>query len=80
MKDTKKKKIKEPKDFKRIFLAICEIKEFVITLNSKDLEIFKMIFYNQDFPKERIDMLWNFIWGDIDLETLTRIFKNTKLI
>ena len=67
-------------EFKRLFLAICEIKVVVINSKGKDLANFKMIFYNQNFPKERLDMLWSFIWGDIDFEMLTQIFKNTKLI
>lgn len=69
-----------PHDFKRLFSVICEIKEFVLKLDIEELKNYKVVFYNQNFPSWRLDILWEFIWNDIDYETMEYIFKNSKLI
>lgn len=67
-------------NFKQLYLLICEIKDFVLKLDIEDLRNYKMVFYNQNFPAWRLDMMWEFIWGDIDYETMENIFKNNKII
>lgn len=67
-------------NFKQLYLLICEIKDFVLKLDIEDLQNYKMVFYNQNFPAWRLDMMWEFIWGDIDYETMENIFKNNKII
>lgn len=71
------------KDFERfedLFLKILQIKDFVIKLKGKELRNFKLIFYNQKFSQWRLDMLWEFIWDDIDFEKLIEVFKNSRII
>lgn len=71
------------KDFERfedLFLKILQIKDFVIKLKGKELRNFKLIFYNQKFSRWRLDMLWEFIWDDIDFEKLIEVFKNSRII
>lgn len=67
-------------DFKQLFALICEIKQFVLKLNTEELKNYKIVFYNQEFPAWRLDMLWEFIFDDIDYETMEYIFKNNKII
>lgn len=71
---------KESSDFKRLFSAICEIKDFLSTLNVKDLKNYKMIFYNQKFPKWRLDMLWEFINDDLEYKWVEKVFKDKNII
>lgn len=66
--------------FVELFKHICQIKEFVLSLNSEDLRNYKNVFYNQSFPVWRLDLMWEFIWGDVDYETMFYIFENNKLI
>lgn len=67
-------------DFKTLFEHICQIKEFVIKLSSKELKKYKIIFYNQNFLVWTLDRMWEFIWDDIDYEKMQTIFKNNRLI
>ena len=67
-------------DFKQLYSVICEIKNFVLKLNNEDLRNYKVVFYNQNFATWRLDMMWEFIFGDVDYETMTFIFKNNKII
>lgn len=67
-------------NFAELFGRICEIKNFVLKLNNEELRNYKTVFYNQKFAVWRLDLMWEFIWGDIDYETMYYIFKNNKLI
>lgn len=66
--------------FSMFFEYICDNKEFVLKLNSQNLEKYKAIFYGQNFPEWRLDMLWEYIWGDIDYLTMFYVFKKNKVI
>jgi hypothetical protein len=66
--------------FKELFSLICEIKEFVLKLNNEELKNYKVVFYNQEFPTWRLDMLWEFIFDDIEYDTMKRVFENNKII
>ena len=66
--------------FSDLFYSICEIKIYVVKLRGKELEDYKKFFYNLNFPKWRLDLLWEFIWSDKTLDEITRIFKSKKLI
>lgn len=46
--------------FKALFSQICEIKQFVVKLSCKDLKNYKIVFYNQEFPKWRLDLIWEY--------------------
>lgn len=66
--------------FDDLFSHILQIKSFVVKLKGKELKNFKLIFYNQDFPLWRLDMLWEFIWNDIEYTTMLKVFINNKII
>ena len=66
--------------FKELFKHICEIKTFVLQLSLKDLREYKEIFYNQKVPYWTLNIMWEYIWGDKDYETMKIIFKNAKLV
>lgn len=67
-------------DFKCLFLKICDIKKNVLKLKSEDLKKYKSSFYSQNFPKWRLDLMWEFIWDDVDFETIKYIFENNRII
>lgn len=66
--------------FDDLFLQILQIKEFVVKLKGKELKNFKLIFYNQNFALWRLDLMWEFIWGDVEYERMFEVFKNNKII
>lgn len=66
--------------FDDLFSQILQIKEFVVKLKGKELKNFKLIFYNQNFALWRLDLMWEFIWGDVEYERMFEVFKNNKLI
>ena len=66
--------------FDDLFSQILQIKEFVVKLKGKELKNFKLIFYNQNFALWRLDLMWEFIWGDVEYERMFGIFKNSKII
>lgn len=72
--------MKEYCSFQDFFWDICEIKRFVLKLKGKHLREFKQQFYLQPFPEWRLDLMWEFIWDDIQYETMEYIFRNAKLI
>lgn len=67
-------------NFKELFSHICEIKEFVLKLKIKELSNYKKVFYNQNFPVWRLDLLREFIFNDIEYEEIKHIFENSKII
>lgn len=66
--------------FGDLFSQILQLKKFVVNLNGNELRNFKFVFYNQKFPTWRLDMLWEFIWSDVEYERMFEIFKNSKII
>ena len=67
-------------DFKDLFNDICEIKAYVIKLWGKELWEYREEFYKQPFPEWRLNLLWEYIWGDISYVEVRAIFKNSKII
>lgn len=66
--------------FRDLFYIICEIRFYIVKLNGEDLYNFKKVFYNLDFPKWRLDLLWDLIWDDKSLDEVAHIFQSKKLI
>ena len=66
--------------FGDLFLQILQLKKFVVNLRGNELKNFKLIFYNQNFALWRLDLMWEFIWGDVEYERMFEIFKNSKII
>ena len=54
---------------------VCKTKESVIKLSSENLKKYKADFYSQPFKKWQLDLFWEYIWGDISLKEIKKIFK-----
>ena len=54
---------------------VCKTKESVVKLSSKNLKKYKTNFYSQPFKIWQLDLLWEYIWGDITFEEIKKIFK-----
>ena len=54
---------------------VCKTKESVIKLSSENLKKYKTDFYSQPFKKWQLDLLWEYIWGDISLKENKKIFR-----
>lgn len=59
---------------------ICIEKDFVLKLSKENLKKYKNNFYSQNYKMWQLDLLWEYIWGDIDYPTMYYIFKRNKLI
>lgn len=66
--------------FGDLFSQILQLKKFVVNLRGNELKNFKLIFYNQNFALWRLDLMWEFIWGDVEYERMFEVFKNSKII
>lgn len=54
---------------------ICIERDFVVKLSSENLKKHKINFYSQPFKIWQLDLLWEYIWGDISLKEVKKIFK-----
>ena len=54
---------------------VCKTKESVVKLSSENLKKYKADFYSQPFKKWQLDLLWEYIWGDISLKEIKKIFR-----
>ena len=54
---------------------ICIEKDFVIKLSIENLRKYKTNFYSQPFKNWQLDLLWEYIWGDISLKEIKKIFR-----
>ena len=54
---------------------VCKTKESVVKLSSENLKKYKTNFYSQPFKIWQLDLLWEYIWGDITFEEIKKIFK-----
>lgn len=55
--------------------TVCKEKENVIKLSSETLKKYKSNFYSQKYRTWQLDLLWEYIWGDISFEEIKKIFK-----
>ena len=62
-------------NIKELALDICQNRINVLKLSSKDLRKYKTIFYSQNFKSWQLDLLWEYIFGDITLEEIKKIFR-----
>ena len=60
---------------KEYLRGICIERDFVVKLSSENLKKYKTIFYSQPFKIWQLDLLWEYIWGDISFEEIKKIFK-----
>ena len=54
---------------------ICVERNFVVKLSNENLKKYKTNLYPQPFKIWQLDLLWEYIWGDISLEEIKKIFR-----
>ena len=54
---------------------VCIEKKFVVKLSIENLKKYKTNFYSQPFKIWQLDLLWEYIWNDISLKEIKKIFK-----
>ena len=54
---------------------ICVERNFVVKLSVENLRKYKTNFYSQPFKNWQLDLLWEYIWGDISLKEIKKIFR-----
>lgn len=54
---------------------ICVERNFVVKLSNENLKKYKTDFYSQPFKTWQLDLLWEYIWGDISLKEIKKIFR-----
>lgn len=54
---------------------ICVERNFVVKLSNENLRKYKTNFYSQPFKNWQLDLLWEYIWGDISLKEIKKIFR-----
>lgn len=57
---------------------VCKTKESVIKLNNDSLKKYKIRFYSKPYKVWQLDLLWEYIWNDISLEEIKKIFRIGK--
>lgn len=62
-------------NIKELAYIICQKKENVVKLSRKELKEYKTTFYSQKHRKWQLDLLWEYIWGDISFKEIKNIFK-----
>lgn len=62
-------------NIRELALDICQNRINVLKLSSKDLRKYKNNFYSQNFKVWQLDLLWEYIFGDITLEEIKNILK-----
>ena len=56
-------------------LDICQNRINVLKLSRKELKEYKTTFYSQKYRVWQLDLLWEYIWGDISFEEIEKIFR-----
>ena len=54
---------------------ICVERDFVVKLSNENLKKYKTNLYSHPFKTWQLDLLWEYIWGDISLKEIKKIFK-----
>ena len=54
---------------------ICVERNFVVKLSNENLKKYKTNLYSQPFKIWQLDLLWEYIWGDISLKEIKKIFR-----
>lgn len=54
---------------------ICIERDFVVKLSNENLKKYKISFYSQPFKIWQLDLFWEYIWGDISLKEIKKIFR-----
>lgn len=70
----------EINNFDDLFNLICLKKDIVVKLSSNEIKKLKQEIYKFDFKKWAIDILWEYLWNDIEYDRMLFIFRNQKII
>ena len=62
-------------NIKELAYVICQNRINVLKLSRKELKEYKATFYSQKYGVWQLDLLWEYIWGDISFEKIKEIFK-----
>ena len=62
-------------NIKELAYVICQKRENVVKLSRKELKEYKTNFYSQKYRVWQLDLLWEYIWGDITFEEIEKIFR-----
>ena len=62
-------------NIKELAYVICQKRENMVKLNRKELKEYKTSFYSQKYKEWQLDLLWEYIWGDISLKEIKKIFR-----
>ena len=62
-------------NIKELAYVICQKRENVVKLSRKELKEYKTAFYSQKYRVWQLDLLWEYIWGDISFEEIEKIFR-----
>ena len=54
---------------------VCIERNFVVKLSNENLKEYKNNFYSQPFKIWQLDLLWEYIWGDISLKEIKKILR-----
>ena len=54
---------------------ICVERDFVVKLSNENLKKYKTNFYSQPFKIWQLDLIWEYIWDDISLKEIKKIFR-----
>ena len=54
---------------------ICVERDFVVKLSNENLKKYKTNLYSQPFKIWQLDLLWEYIWGDISLKEIKKILR-----
>ena len=54
---------------------VCIERTFVVKLSNENLKKYKISFYSKPFKIWQLDLLWEYIWGDISLKEIKKIFR-----
>lgn len=62
-------------NIKELAYVICQKRENVVKLSRKELKEYKIAFYSQKYRVWQLDLLWEYIWGDISFEEIKKTFR-----
>lgn len=62
-------------NIKELAYVICQKRENVVKLSRKELKEYKTNFYSQKYREWQLDLLWEYIWGDISFEEIKKTFR-----
>ena len=54
---------------------VCIERTFVVKLSNENLKKYKISFYSKPFKIWQLDLLWEYIWGDISLKEIKKILR-----